>query len=156
MSMSIIPNRKPKDATGAIVDPAGLYVALDSHVSAAGSYKEGQPVRGSDPGVRLNPHLFVPDGLSDEERHVAHEAYAGPALDAAVATLPTSIGPIVQRPTSPDGFVVAKADIPPTFAPGGPYAPIPAGTLASASSPVVKARPKSFRPATEADLAQQQ
>lgn len=44
-----------------------MYVCLMSHVSDLGTFREGDRFRGSHEGVRKNPQLFIPDGMSADE-----------------------------------------------------------------------------------------
>jgi hypothetical protein len=89
------------------VDPNALYIVVDSHVSAGGLYKEGQTVRGDDPGLRANPHLFILDPATEAEIHAARAALYARA-NTSVAT------PDATPPITSDGTpIVIAQPIPP-------------------------------------------
>jgi hypothetical protein len=143
--------RRPK------VDPTALYRCLDSHLSADGTYNEGLAYRGDDPGVRRNPHLFIPDaGLSDVEFTAAQASlrYATHVPTPADVPISSSGVPMTTlRPLTVDEAVVVLEAIPPSRVGVSDYrAPIAAGTVLAKSDPLVIAYPKKFRPATPADL----
>lgn len=51
----------------ATIDPNGVYVAMEAHVSPAGAANEGEELRGSDPRVQFAPHLFIEAGTPRNE-----------------------------------------------------------------------------------------
>jgi hypothetical protein len=71
-----VPLRKPTPptvASGEVLDPAAVYIALDSMCCTGADgvpviVHRGQRLRGSHPVVRQAPGLFASDGLSDDER----------------------------------------------------------------------------------------
>jgi hypothetical protein len=131
-------------------------------MSKAGTFKEGQVVRGDNPGVQLNPHLFIAhEGLSDEEFTAAQaKARYAPYASAPAAPPTTTDGvPIrLTRQLRVDELVVCIRGIDqPTRAPGQAWflrAPIQFGALLAKDDELVKRYPKRFRPATPADMPQ--
>jgi hypothetical protein len=125
------------------------YVATEGGVAKVDGqdvvFRAGETrVRPNHPILKVVPSLF--EGVTDRDAPFVEPR------PAPVAEPVNMDGQPILRRTSPEGLVVAKTDIPRTFARGGVYAPMQAGTLAPASSPVVQARPKSFRKATPADM----
>jgi hypothetical protein len=55
-------------------DAATLYVCIGSHVSKAGSYTEGQKLRGDHPGVQATPSHWARADLDSESLFAAGHA----------------------------------------------------------------------------------
>jgi hypothetical protein len=49
------------------IDPTAMYQCLVGYVGKAGSYREGDQLRGSHEAVRVNPTLWAPTGLDHDE-----------------------------------------------------------------------------------------
>jgi hypothetical protein len=137
--------RKPK------VDPAGLYVCLDSHTSEAGTYKAGTRLRGDHPAVKLHPALWIRDGAADDEimaaRHLIGRHDGLPDYFGA-GEVPIAIG----RPLTVADAVVCTSPLGLTGDMHLAHAPVAVGAVLAKTSPVVEAFPDHFRPATAADM----
>lgn len=138
------------------IDKAQLYVCLDSHRSAAGSFKQGQVVRGSEPGVRLHPDLWLPWTDDEAELLAARQAYiarSAPPTAPAGPTTSDGIPIFLSRPiTDPAQLAVCVKPVPMTGAGYGLRMPIPVGTVLARTDQVVRGFPSHFRSARAADI----
>jgi hypothetical protein len=141
-------------------DPAQHYRCIMSAETKGGPISLGRTYAGDDPRVASAFMFFLPDNLPGDVYDAAERR-----LMAGASALPDEPEPRVSSdgypvglvtPLSehdPAGFVVCTEAVGMTGMMNHPHAPVAVGAVVAKGHPAVGRRPKSFRPATVADMA---